>query len=631
MAQRSRGVVFHSQISSEKNMLQSDFEPEEPQNPPDVPNAGVAGDGDLHSGAEQNGANRDDVPLGDGNRDAPQGRSQPDRDASDGSAADTRGALMRVEPIRIHAPDASPAGSDEEPSPRAAHVAIRREPLIYQAGFLADLLVKVVALLTAAGIPFFARGNQLVRVDHPGSTFAPERAKVVPVTDSHLIRVLSQLATFWKPKSRSKAEPIDAPAPLIRAMLTAEQQPFRPLRRLSEIPILLGDGRVVDTPGYDVGSGTFYAPDPRFRMAPLPERPDLEDARGAVALLTDLLCDVPVSSHAALSAAISAVVTPVVRSAIQGCVPVFATDCAVARAGKTEIAQLAAHVEGGGPASVQPMPSDIELEKRITMHILDGDRMVVFDNMTRPVGGPVLEALATANEWTGRKIGTSQQIRAPNLMTIHCNGNHLALHNDMTGRVVLIRLGTDLEFPGERPLKRPDVRQWTLEHRGELVAAAITLCRAYILAGTPDVGLSPMHSFDSWSTVVRSALVWTGLPDPLEDIRRLRSEMDPETQAHGTVLAQLALLFPGGKHFTARDVQLAAACAGNAFAETVERMLADALEIACHKKPEAMNPLELGLAIKQLTDKNVGGLLMRRLRSSGEGNVYQVVRIPRNK
>ena len=37
---------------------------------------------------------------------------------------------------------------------------------------------------------------------------------------------------------------------------------------------------------------------------------------------------------------------------------------------------------------------------------------------------------------------------------------------------------------------------------------------AYIQAGRPDVQVKPFGSFEEWSGLVRSALVWCGLPDP---------------------------------------------------------------------------------------------------------------------
>jgi putative DNA primase/helicase len=62
--------------------------------------------------------------------------------------------------------------------------------------------------------------------------------------------------------------------------------------------------------------------------------------------------------------------------------------------------------------------------------------------------------------------------------------------------------------------------------RGKYVAAALTVVRAYIVAGKPGK-LPPLASFEEWSDLVRSALVWLGLPDPVETSEDARDD-DPE-------------------------------------------------------------------------------------------------------
>src|SRR5207245_6819950 len=49
-----------------------------------------------------------------------------------------------------------------------------------------------------------------------------------------------------------------------------------------------------------------------------------------------------------------------------------------------------------------------------------------------------------------------------------------------------------------------------------LVVAALTMLRAYCAARKPALGLRPMGSFEGWSGLVRGAIVWAGLPDPVE-------------------------------------------------------------------------------------------------------------------
>ena len=81
--------------------------------------------------------------------------------------------------------------------------------------------------------------------------------------------------------------------------------------------------------------------------------------------------------------------------------------------------------------------------------------------------------------------------------------------------------------------ERPELRQFkgnplrdALENRGAYVAAALTIIRAYLAAGAPNV-CGPLGSYHAWSRMVRSPLVWLGQPDPYTSTEQTYEE-DPE-------------------------------------------------------------------------------------------------------
>lgn len=82
-------------------------------------------------------------------------------------------------------------------------------------------------------------------------------------------------------------------------------------------------------------------------------------------------------------------------------------------------------------------------------------------------------------------------------------------------------------------MERPELRTFTmdpveivLKNRGKFIAACLTICRAYFIAGRPN--LAPkLASFEGWSDCVRSALMWLGCDDPVKSIEIAREE-DPE-------------------------------------------------------------------------------------------------------
>jgi hypothetical protein len=87
----------------------------------------------------------------------------------------------------------------------------------------------------------------------------------------------------------------------------------------------------------------------------------------------------------------------------------------------------------------------------------------------------------------------------------------------------------------------PDLLGAVREARAPLVSAAITIVRAYVQAGSPPVGTTPMGSFGSWARLVRDAMVWAGSADPVETQRDLVRSRDDEAdlvqQLHDLVVA----------------------------------------------------------------------------------------------
>ena len=95
----------------------------------------------------------------------------------------------------------------------------------------------------------------------------------------------------------------------------------------------------------------------------------------------------------------------------------------------------------------------------------------------------------------------------------------------MTRRVVMARIDSRIERPFERPFPF-DPRKWVLDYRGVLVAAVLTMIRAYVVAGRPlEHKIKPMGSFEDYS-IVRETLMWLGRPDPVNYTRIAHDDPD---------------------------------------------------------------------------------------------------------
>jgi hypothetical protein len=137
-------------------------------------------------------------------------------------------------------------------------------------------------------------------------------------------------------------------------------------------------------------------------------------------------------------------------------------------------------------------------------------------------------------------------------------GNNLVFQGDMTTRVVICTMDAGMEHPETRRFQR-DLRRWIPEHRPRLVAAGLTILRAFMVAEDRDntlQELEPFGRFEVWSNIVRSALVWLGEPDPCRT-RKGVAETDPRREAFIELL-QAVHERMGDRVFTARQLIKAA-------------------------------------------------------------------------
>jgi hypothetical protein len=94
----------------------------------------------------------------------------------------------------------------------------------------------------------------------------------------------------------------------------------------------------------------------------------------------------------------------------------------------------------------------------------------------------------------------------------------------MVRRAIRCSLDANTEQPETRSFKRNPLAA-VAANRGRFVAAALTIVRAYLAAGSPNK-LPPLASFEAWSDRVRSALVWLSMADPLTTMEGTRAD-DP--------------------------------------------------------------------------------------------------------
>jgi hypothetical protein len=134
------------------------------------------------------------------------------------------------------------------------------------------------------------------------------------------------------------------------------------------------------------------------------------------------------------------------------------------------------------------------------------------------------------------------------------NGNNLITKGDTHRRLVAARILAG-ERPERRKFKRPNLLEYVETNRPTLVAAGLTILRAYHCAGYPDYDKLPeFGSYGGWSKRVRAALVWLDLADPVQTQERFTAA-DPEREALGAMLRALYQL-KESKWFRAKEISV---------------------------------------------------------------------------
>jgi hypothetical protein len=311
----------------------------------------------------------------------------------------------------------------------------------------------------------------------------------------------------------------------------------RHLEAVVDFPVLRPDGTVTATAGYDPNTGLLM--DLHGPLPALAGAPSHADACAARDRLLDVVSDFPFEAEDHRAAWLAALLTPLARFAFAGPVPLFLADANVRAAGKGLLLDCISRIVSGERFTVATYTGDEdELRKRITSMALAGDRLVLFDNLAGRFGNAVLDAALTATAWKDRVLGGNRMTEAPLYMTWYATGNNVAIAADTARRVCHIRLESPEERPEERRgFRRPHLLAWVGEHRGELLAAGLTILRAYCAVGRPDQGLPPWGSYEAWSALVRSAVVWVGMPDPGQTRLLLQEQADGAAEGMGVLLA----------------------------------------------------------------------------------------------
>jgi hypothetical protein len=489
------------------------------------------------------------------------------------------------------------------------------------AGELPRVVNEAETALLNLGREIYQRGGLVVRPVLTKLKASDDRDvqswRLIPVTQPHLVEVLTCAAQFLKYDARSKGwTPVDAPDKVAETYLTREGAWNLPiLTGIVNTPFLRADGSLCEQAGYDISSGLLFKPDGQC-FPPIPEFPTKAQALEAIALLNKLIDTFPFVTLTDRSVALAAMLTALDRRSI-ATAPLIALTAPVAGSGKSLLVDVVAMLATG---RLMPVISqgrnEEELEKRLGAAFLAGDVAISIDNCEYELKSTLL-CQALTQQWLNiRVLGRSKNVETPMNAAIYATGNNLVVAGDLTRRALLGSLDARCERPELRTFDT-DIISTVRSDRGRLVAAGLTVLRAWQVARPREMmNLSPFGGFEQWSQRIREPLVWLGMADPCESIANVRSN-DPERDALGTVILQWQEhLGVGNKHTIQEVIERAV---------NITTFQTALINVAASRAGFVSND-RLGRWLKRVQGKIVNGLTLLQLGNNHGYPVWGLIR-----
>lgn len=428
---------------------------------------------------------------------------------------------------------------DELPPPAPA---TNMSVIVVEPGQIERIVDEAEAALIASGRGIYQRGGDIVGVgttklltwdEQDVSTY-----RIVSKDEYSLGEDMSASAQWLRYDARAKRRVvIDVPVLAIRTLRSRGKLHLPVLNGFLSAPTLRPDGSIVQEPGYD--ARTTLLLDLKTAFPCVPENPSKEDAAAALAMLRQTIATFPFASGLGgvdESVVLSAMLTAVIRRSL-AFAPIFGFTAPTPGTGKSKLVDMVSALMCGTRAGVISQGrTEEEDEKRLSTAVLAATGHIAVDNATIPVGGAFLDQLMTQETVCPRILGQSRAPACSTSVLVTYNGNNLVITQDSIRRTLLCTLDARCERPQDRAFDSDPVED-VMHDRARLVVAALTILRAFHVAGRPHQGVVDLGSFVQWSRWVRNSLLWLGMPDPVLT-QQTQAASDPAAEMLASFLLQ---------------------------------------------------------------------------------------------
>ena len=155
-----------------------------------------------------------------------------------------------------------------------------------------------------------------------------------------------------------------------------------------------------------------------------------------------------------------------------------------------------------------------ELRKKVLAAMISGRKRMHFSNNKGYIDNAVLEGFTTAERWSDRILGRSENLSFDNEIDFSLSGNvGVTFTADFANRSRFIRLLLDVEDANSRNFKKSNLHGWVKENRSLILSALYSLVNNWITKGMPS-GSKPFTSFPEWARVVGGIMECAGYGSP---------------------------------------------------------------------------------------------------------------------
>lgn len=353
---------------------------------------------------------------------------------------------------------------------------------------------------------------------------------------------------------------------------------LRTLKGVTHTPMARSDGSILDVPGYDEATGFLYLP--TVDVDPVPLEPTAVQVAAAVQVLRGMISEFAWAGPHDEANYLGLLLTPLLREL---CPPPYKLGAVMARqpgSGKSLLNRILRDVHGGVFRSEMPH-DDAELEKTLSSILTCTTAPVVqFDNVSGTLRSSRLAGLLTTATYSGRVLGSTNNVDMVNDRLWTVTGNNLNFGGDLVRRTLWVTIDPGCPDPHLRTGFKLNLPAYVAEHRGEILHALLTLVAAWTAAGSPAVERSS-DDYARWSSVVRGILMSAGVPGEFDHAESARQKLGSDDEGWGDLLQAMRSAF-GSRSFTTRE--LVDRMSGSGFTDPVSQELVEALPGELHEK-----------------------------------------------